>query len=93
MVANLGEVEYPGKFKVNYVAAEKMAEFTQSDVISVLQAKTKDYVASVIKAYGNTVRMLENRQQVAKIMSELSETSILSGSSASKGKASAYHDG
>ena len=93
LVANLGEVEYPGKFKVNYVAAEKMAEFTQSDVISVLQAKTKDYVASVIKAYGNTVRMLENRQQAAKIMSELSETSILSGSSASKGKASAYING
>lgn len=93
LVANLGEVEYPGKFKVNYVAAEKMAEFTQSDVISVLQAKTKDYVASVIKAYGNTVRMLENRQQTAKIMSELSETSILSGSSASKGKASAYING
>lgn len=93
LVANLGEVEYPGKFKVNYVAAEKMAEFTQSDVISVLQAKTKDYVASVVKAYGDTVRMLDNRQQAAKIMSELSETAILSGSSASKGKASAYING
>ena len=93
LVANLGEVEYPGKFKVNYVAAEKMAEFTQSDVISVLQAKTKDYVASVVKAYGDTVRMLDNRQQAAKIMSELSETAILSGGSASKGKASAYING
>lgn len=93
LVANLGEVEYPGKFKVNYVAAEKMAEFTQSSVISVLQAKTKDYVASVIKAYGDTVRMLDNRQQAAKIMSELSEAAILSGSSASKGKASAYING
>ena len=93
LVANLGEVEYPSKFKVNYVAAEKMAEFTQSGVISVLQAKTKDYVASVIKAYGDTVRMLDNRQQAAKIMSELSEAAILSGSSASKGKASAYING
>ena len=93
LVANLGEVEYPSKFKVNYVAAEKMAEFTQSGVISVLQAKTKDYVASVIKAYGDTVRMLDNRQQAAKIMSELSESAILSGSSASKGKASAYING
>lgn len=93
LVANLGEVEYPSKFKVNYIAAEKMAEFTQSGVISVLQAKTKDYVASVIKAYGDTVRMLDNRQQATKIMSELSEAAILSGSSASKGKASAYING
>ena len=93
LVANLGEVEYPSKFKVNYVAAEKMAEFTQSDVISVLQAKTKDYAASVIKAYGDVVGILGNRQQAAKIMSELSETAILSGNSASKGKASAYMNG
>ena len=93
LVANLGEVEYPGKFKVNYVAAEKMAEFTQGDVISVLQAKTKDYAASLIKAYGDVVEILGNRQQAAKIMSELSETAILSGSSASKGKASAYING
>ena len=93
LVANLGEVEYPGKFKVNYVAAEKMAEFTQSDVVSVLQAKTKDYAASVIKAYGDVVGVLGNRQQAAKIMSELSETATLSGSSASKGKASAYING
>lgn len=93
LIANLGDVEYPGKFKINYVAAEKMAEFTQSDVISVLQAKTKDYVASVIKAYGDTVRMLGNRQKATKIMSELSETAILSGSSASKGKANAYING
>ena len=93
LVANLGEVEYPGKFKVNYVAAEKMAEFTQSDVISVLQAKTKDYAASVIKAYGDVVGILGNRQQAAKIMSELAETTILSGNSASKEKASAYING
>ena len=93
LVANLGEIEYPGKFKINYVAAEKMAEFTQSDVISVLQAKTKDYAASVIKAYGDVVEILGNRQQAAKIMSELSETAILSGSSVSKGKASAYING
>ena len=93
LVANLGEVEYPSKFHVNYVAAEKMAEFTQSDVISVLQAKTKDYVASVIKGYVDVVEIFENRHQAVRIMSELSESSILSGSSVSRGKASACING
>lgn len=90
---SLGEVEYPGKFKLNYGAAKKLAEFTQCDVISVLQTKTTTYVDSIIKAYSNVVGILENRQQAVRIMRELSESSILSGSSVSRGKASAYING
>ena len=90
---SLGEVEYPEKFKLNYGAAKKLAEFTQCDVISILQAKTTTYVDLVIKAYGNAAGILGNRSQAARIMSELSETAILSGNAASKGKASAYING
>lgn len=90
---NLGEVEYPSKFEVNYSVAEKIAEYTQSDVTSVLQAITKDYVASIIKAYGDVVKLLDNHHQATQIMSELSESTILSGSSVSRGKASAYING
>lgn len=87
---SLGEVEYPGKFKLNYVAAKRLAEFTQCDVVPILQAQTTTYVDSVIKAYSNAAGILGNRNQAARIMSELSETAILSGNAASKGKASAY---
>ena len=90
---SLGEVEYPGKFKLNYCAAKKLAEFTQCDVISILQTKTTAYVDSVIKAYSNAAGILGNRNQAAHIISELSETAILSGNSASKGKATAYISG
>ncbi len=93
LVGNLGEVEYPNKFRINYGVAAKMAEFTQSDVISVLQAKTKDYVASLIKAYGDAVKTLDNSVQTTKMMSDLPEQTILAGSSASRGKAASYING
>ena len=90
LVRNLGEVEYPAKFRINYDVAEKVAEFTKSDVISVLQAKTKDYVDAVVKSYEELAQMLAQEDMVFKMISELKEADILSGDAISKQKACAY---
>lgn len=61
------------KFKINYDSAEKMAEFTQSDVVTILQAKTKEYVSALIKAYQSAFELIANKEQCYKIIRGLSE--------------------
>lgn len=89
LVSNLGDVEYPKKFKINYDVAEKMAEFTQSDVVTILQAKTKEYVSALIKAYQNAFELITNKEQCFKILRGLSESSLLAGEVISRGTAQA----
>lgn len=89
LVSNLGDVEYPKKFKINYDVAEKIAEFTQSDVVTILQAKTKEYVSALIKAYQNAFELITNKEQCFKILRGLSESSILAGEIISSGTAQA----
>lgn len=79
LVSNLGDLEYPKKFKINYDVAEKMAEFTQSDVVTILQAKTKEYVSALITAYQNAFELITNKEQCFKILRGLSESSLLAG--------------
>lgn len=89
LVSNLGDVEYPKKFKINYDSAEKMAEFTQSDVVTILQAKTKEYVSALIKAYQSAFELIANKEQCYKIIRELSEKNLLVGEVISRGTAQA----
>ena len=90
LVRNLGEVEYPAEFRINYDVAEKVAEFTKSDVISVLQAKTKEYANAVVKSYERIAQMLAQEDVAFEIMSELKDADILAGDAISKQKACAY---
>ncbi len=89
LVSNLGDVEYPKKFKINYDSAEKMAEFTQSDVVTILQAKTKEYVSALIKAYQSAFELIANKEQCYKIIRGLSEKNLLAGEVISRGTAQA----
>lgn len=93
LMDRLGKPEYPNKFQINYDIAAQIADFTNNDVTVFLKEWTKEYAMAVVKAYGNTVRMLSSCQEAYKIMSELSDTAILTGSSTSKGKARAYING
>ncbi len=87
LVGNLGEVAYPSKFKIKYDVAEKIAEFTNSDVISVLHAKTKDYVSAVINTYHEVVQMLGNEEQCRKAIKGYSIEAILAGNDVAKKEA------
>ena len=89
LVSSLGDVVYPKKFKINYDVAEKMAEFTQSDVATILQAKTKEYVSALTKAYQNAFELITNKKQCYKIIKGLSEKSLFAGEVISKGTAQA----
>jgi len=44
-----------------------MAEFTQSDVVTILQAKTKEYVSALIKAYQSAFELIANKEQCYKL--------------------------
>ena len=90
LLRNLGEASYPTTFKINYDVAEKIAELTRNDVVSVLQPKVEDYAAAVVNAYVHVVEMLSKRESATEIMGEFSEEAIFGGSAISKGKASAY---
>lgn len=92
LVGNLGEVEFPSKFKINYNAAEKLSEFTNSDVKSVLIAKTNDYATAIVQAYQRVVDMLTNKELCRKIIREFDDTSILSGNAICKERAHTYVD-
>lgn len=87
LVGNLGEVDYPSKFRINYDVAEKIAEFTNSDVVSVLHAKTKDYVSAVINTYHEVVKLLGNEEQCRKAIKGYSSETILAGNDVVKKEA------
>lgn len=90
LLRNLGEACYPTTFRINYDVAEKIAELTRNDVVSVLQSKVEDYAAAVVNAYERVVEILSKREAATEVMSEFSEEAIFGGSAISKGKASAY---
>ena len=79
LVGNLGEVDYPGKFRINYDIAKKIAEFTNSNVISVLYSKTKDYVSAVISSYREVIQMLGDEDQCRKAIKGYSIEAIIAG--------------
>ena len=70
LVEKLGEIEYPEKFEIDYNVAEKLAEFTERDVVSVLHAKTKDYVTALLHAYDEVVKLIANNELCRKMIVE-----------------------
>lgn len=87
LVGNLGEVDYPGKFRINYDIAKKIAEFTNSNVISVLYSKTKDYVSAVISSYREVIQMLGDEDQCRKAIKGYSIEAIIAGNDIAKKEA------
>lgn len=70
LVEELGEIEYPEKFEIDYNVAEKLAEFTERDVVSVLHAKTEDYVTALLHAYDEVVKLIANNELCRKMIVE-----------------------
>ena len=88
LVEKLGEVEYPDKFRINYVAAEQLAKCTGRDVKSILQEKTRYYANAVVKSYKDIVNLLYDKDFAVKTIYEFPESAILAGDAISKGQAS-----
>lgn len=87
LVRNLGEVEYPNVFRINYEIAEMIAAFTGESVSSILHEKTKKYAMDVVDRYAYVGAILRRKEVAEKELSKLSDKMILSGDVVSKNKA------
>ena len=88
LTEKLGEVTYPDKFRINYVAAEQLAKCTGRDVKFILQEKTKYYANAVFKSYKDVANILNDKDFAVKTIYEFPESAILAGDAISKGQAS-----
>ena len=88
LTEKLGEVTYPDKFKINYIAAEQLAKCTGRDVKSILQEKTRYYANAVVKSYKDVANILNDKDFAVKTIYEFPESAILAGDAISKGQAS-----
>lgn len=80
-------LKYPSTFIINYKKAEQYADFTDSDITSVLLERTEYFAYEVVEAYGKTFKLLNNKAKAEKMMREFPESAILTGDNVSKGKA------
>ena len=85
-----GEVSFPSKFNINYHCINVWASLTGKTIADLLRGLTEQYATGIVKAYSRIADVMANKATCRKIIGELSEDVILSGSSICIGKAREY---
>ncbi|MBQ8245753.1 MAG: hypothetical protein IJZ42_01295 [Lachnospiraceae bacterium] len=85
-----GEVSFPTKFNINYHCINVWASLTGKSSADLLRGLTEQYATGIVKAYSRVADIMADKSTCHKIIGELREDAILSGSSICVGKAREY---
>ena len=85
-----GEVSFPTKFNINYHCINVWASLMGKSSADLLRGLTEQYATGIVKAYSRVADMMANKATCRKIIGELREDAILSGTSICVGKAREY---
>ena len=85
-----GEVSFPTKFNINYHCINVWASLTGKSSADLLRGLTEQYATGIVKAYSRVADIMEDKPACRKVIGELREDAILSGTSICVGKAREY---
>ncbi len=85
-----GEASFPTKFNINYHCINMWASLTGKSATDLLRGLTEQYATGVVKAYSRVADIMADKAACRKIIGDLREDVILSGTSICVGKAREY---
>lgn len=87
-----GEVSFPTKFSINYHCINVWASLTRKTTADLLRGLTEQYATGVVKAYSRVADMMADTSRCVRVIGELRDDVVLSGTSICKSKAREYVD-